>query len=71
MATLEAIDVLVGAHQRGGHRAGRDHERLGLERAKQKRQHERDHDRLDRLAHGMRSWAAATVVGAALAGNFG
>ena len=54
MAALDAVDVLVPAHQRGGHRAGRDHKRLGLERAEQKRQHERDHDRLDRLADGVR-----------------
>ena len=38
------------AHQRRGHRAGRDHERLGLEPADQQGQDEGDDDRLDRLA---------------------
>ena len=69
MAALEAVDVLVRAHQRRGHRAGRDHERLGLERAEQKRQHERDHDRLDRLADRVRRRAASSTRG--WAGSFG
>ena len=36
-AALRAGDLLVPAHQRRGHRAGRDHERLGLEAADQER----------------------------------
>ena len=54
VATLGTVDVLVPAHERRGHRAGRDHERFGFERAKQKRQHERDDDRLDRFANRVR-----------------
>jgi len=45
-----AAEIPVAAHQRGSHRAGRDHEGLGLERSKQEGQDKGHHDRLDGLA---------------------
>ena len=50
-AALGAEDVLVAAQQRGSHRARGNHEGFGLERLEQKRQDERDDDRLDRFTH--------------------
>ena len=47
-----AGEVLVAAHEGRGHGTGRDHEGFGLERPKEKRQREGDHDRFDRLASG-------------------
>ena len=49
-----AVQVLVAAHQGRGHGAGGNDERLGLERAKQKGQHEGHDDRFDRLANARR-----------------
>ena len=56
---LLAVDVLVPAHERRRHRAGRNDERLRLERAEQEGQHEGHDDRFDRLAHAVpgRFWA--------------
>ena len=48
---LPADDVLVPAHQGGGHRAGGNHKGLGLEGAEEKGEHKGDHHRLDHLAH--------------------
>jgi len=50
VSALGAMDVLVLPLQRRRHRAGRDDERLRLERAKQKGEDERHDDRFDRLA---------------------
>ena len=57
-----AGEVLVAAHERRRHRAGGDHERLGLERPKQERECERHHDRLDGLA-AVAEGAAHRVAG--------
>ena len=54
VTTLRTVDVLVAAHESRRHRAGRDDERFGFERPKQKRQHKGDHDRFDRFADGVR-----------------
>ena len=48
IATFRAGDFLVPSHQGGCHRAGRDHEALGLDAPEQEPQ-EHDHERLDRL----------------------
>src|SRR6185369_13053264 len=50
---LRTLHVLVLPHQRRGHGTGGDDEGLGLERPKQKREHECDHDRLDRFAYAV------------------
>ena len=57
-----ADEILVAAHERGGHRAGRDHERLRLEGAEQQGERKGHDDRLDRLA------APATRILHAVAG---
>ena len=51
-AAMRTLDVFMAAHKSRGHRTGGYYERLGLERAEQKREHYGDDDRLDRLADG-------------------
>ena len=54
VAAFRTDNVFVPAHQCRGHRASRNDESLGLECAKQKRQHKRDDNRFNGLADCMR-----------------
>ncbi len=47
LATLRALDIFVHPHQRRRHRTGGDDERLGRKGAEEKREDERDDNRLD------------------------
>ena len=51
VAAFGTDQVFMPALQRGRHRTGGDHERFGLERAKQERQDERNRHGFDRFAH--------------------
>ena len=71
VAALGADHVLVAPHQRGGHRTGRDHKRLGLERSEQEGQHKGDHDRLDQFAKRGLGGHVAFGRGRSPRGNWG